>query len=133
MTTKLAMALITEVAKPREGALNSFEAGDCDSIDKVVFYSVLKALDVMSNIAEADFRDHPVVSTELVKFLSLNTSVEAVDKLQTQSREARETIKELVKESAGSKKTLQTVANKTDEVKKVMEALKKRVEKLEKK
>ena len=73
------MGLILEVNKPREGALNSFEAGNGISISKVIFYSVLKLLDTMSEISALDYRDSPVVSTELVKFLSLNTSVEAVD------------------------------------------------------
>jgi len=68
VTTKLAMALILEVGKPREGALNSFEARDAISISKVIFHSILKSLDVMGLIAAADFRDSPVVvSTELVK------------------------------------------------------------------
>ena len=31
------------------------------------------------------YRDSPVVSTELVKFLSLNTAVDAVDRLEIQS------------------------------------------------
>ena len=50
---------------------------------KVIYYTVLKSLNVMNNIQTADYRDFPVVSTELVKFLSLNTSVEAVDRLET--------------------------------------------------
>ena len=37
----------------------------------------------MNDIQTADYRDSPVVSTELVKFLSLNTSVEAADKLDS--------------------------------------------------
>ena len=41
VTTKLASALIKEVNKPREGSLNSFEAGNAQSMSKVIFYSRL--------------------------------------------------------------------------------------------
>ena len=42
VTTKLAMALINEVGKPREGALNSFEAGNGISMAKVIFILFFK-------------------------------------------------------------------------------------------
>ena len=98
VTTKLAMALILEVGKPREGSLNSFKAGDGDSIAKVVFHSVLKSLDVMSPISTADYRDSPIVSTELVKFLSLNTSFDAVEKLELTASEMVNNVRQLSKE-----------------------------------
>ena len=98
VTTKLAMALITEVGKPREGALNSFEAGDGVSMSKVIFFSVLRAIDVMSEISALDYRDSPIVSTELVKFLSLNTAVEAVDKLDSKTTELTTDIKQINKD-----------------------------------
>ena len=133
VTTKLATALISEIGKPREGALHSFQAGDSDSIAKVIFYSALQSLDSMATIAAADYRDSPVVSTELVKFLSLNTSVEAVDKLQIQAEELSTSYKSLTKEVAGTTKAIGSVGNRADEVKKMVEALKKRVEKIENK
>ena len=37
VTTKLAMALIVEIGKPREGALNSFVAGEASSMARVIF------------------------------------------------------------------------------------------------
>ena len=80
-TTKLATALINEVSKPREGALNSFEAGDGISMSKVIFFSVLKSFDMMSEIAAVKYPGSLVISTELGKFMFLNTSVKAVDKL----------------------------------------------------
>ena len=132
VTTKLAMALITEVGKPREGALHSFEAGDGVSMAKVIFYSVLKSLDAMSEIAAVDYRDSPIVSTELVKFLSLNTSVEKVDKLDILTGELSITVKEMTKEFSNNDKSLKSVGNKTDELKKVVENLRLRIVKLEK-
>ena len=106
------MALITEVGKPREGALNSFKAGDSVSIAKVIFHSVLKSLDIMAEIAAVDYRNSPVVSTELVKFLSLNTSVETVDKLEILTGELLVNVKDITKELGANTKLLYSVGNK---------------------
>lgn len=125
------MALILEVGKPREDALNSFEARDAISISKVIFHSILKSLDVMGLIAAADFRDSPVVSTEFINFLSLNTSFEAVVKLQVQTSSISGDTKQLSKDMMGDTKTAHSVGNKNDELKKVVDSLKKRIEKLE--
>ena len=85
ITTKLATALITDIALSRRGALNSFEAGQGQHINGAIFYAVLRSLDKMTQIVAQNYKDAPVVSTELVKFLSMNTSVEAVDKLTEQT------------------------------------------------
>ena len=132
MTTKLAMALIVEIGKPREGALNSFVAGEASSMARVIFYSVLKSLDAMNDIAAVDYRDSPVVSTELVKFLSLNTSVEAVDRLEAESILNTDVLKQMGREVSAAVKATQTVGNKSDELKKVVDSFRKRIEKLEK-
>ena len=131
VTTKLATALIKEVNKPREGALNSFEAGNSLSISKVIFYAVLQSLDAMTTIAAMDYRDSPVVSTELVKFLSLNTDIDSVDKLEEQSAEHATNLKQLNKDTNTARTAINSVGNKTDELKKVVENIKKRVDKLE--
>ena len=117
VTTKLASALIKEVNKPREGSLNLFEAGNAQSMSKVIFYSVLQSLDIMNEIAGLDYRDSPVVSMELVKFLSLNTAIESVDRLETQSSDHHTAIKLLTKEANIAKTAVNTVGNRTDEVK----------------
>ena len=133
VTTKLATALIKEVNKPREGALNSFEAGNAMSMSKVIFYAVLQSLDMMTAIAEMDYRDSPVVSTELVKFLSLNTAIDAVDRLELQSADYATNIKQLTKDSNTTQTAVNSVGNKADELKKAMDNIRKRLEVLEKK
>ena len=89
------MVLVVKVRNTREGSLNLFEDGDIISMANVIFYVVLKSLDTMSEISALDYRDSPVVSIELVKFLFLNTSVETVDKLETQSIQLTYTVKQM--------------------------------------
>ena len=130
VTTKLAMALILEVGKSREGALNSFEAGDAKAMAKVIFYSVLKSLDVMGDIQAVDYRDSTVVSTELVKFLSLNTAVDAVDRLEERSEKLVEDVKQISTDLKLTTKSVSSVGNKGDDLKKSVDAIRKRVDKL---
>ena len=98
---------------------------------KVVFYSVLKSLDVMSDIQSVDYRDSPVVSTELVKFLSLNTAVDAVDRLEEQSDNLVEEVKQISNDMKQASRVATTVGNKGDELKKYVDAIRKKVDKLE--
>ena len=98
---------------------------------EVVFYSVLKSLDVMAEIQEVDYRDSPVVSTELVKFLSLNTAVDAVDRLEIQSNNLMEEVHQISSDMKQASRIATTVGNKSDELKKAVDAIRKRVDKLE--
>ena len=100
---------MTEVSKPREGALHSFVAGDKVAIGKVIFYTTLRSLDVMGEIAALDYTDSPVVSTELVKFLSQNTAVESVDKLVITSAELTTNVRQLTTDMVGAKKSISNV------------------------
>ena len=126
------MALIVEVGRSKQGTLNSVEAGDAKSMAKVIFYSLLKSLDVMSKIQALDYRDSPVVSTELVRFLTLNTSVEAIDRLEEQYESLVENVKQITKDMVQASKAVSSVGNKGDELKRAVDSIRKRVEKLEK-
>ena len=132
VTTKLAMALILEVSKPRESTFNELET---DSINttfnaRVVFYNTLKSLDVMAEISSVNFADHPAVSTELVKFLSLNTSVETVDILTAKSESMSTSLSTLQKDVAGAVKSATTVGNKQEALSAQIKELTKQLKKL---
>ena len=85
----------------------------------------------MQKVMEDNFKDSPAVSTELVKFLSMNTSVEAVDRLTEQSSEFKTAIAELTKKLAGVGKDGGTVGNKVDRMSNEIGELKKRLKALE--
>ena len=73
------------------------------------------------------------MSTELVKSLSMNTSVEAVDKLVEQSAEWKTAFGDMSREVRGAATTSSTVGNKCDQLKHEIAELKKRLVKLEQK
>ena len=85
----------------------------------------------MAEILGYQFKNHPVVSTELVKFLSLNTSVEAVDKLTLQHISFQQEIKALKTELGAVQRNSSTNGNKVTEFGPKLTALVKRVEKIE--
>ena len=105
-----------EVSKPRESTFNELQI-DTNNVTFnacVVFYNTLKSLDVMAKISAFNFSNHPAVSTELVKFISLNTSVEAVNKLTEKSELMSTTISTLQKDMARAVRTATTVGKKQD-------------------
>ena len=131
VTTKLGLSLIAEVAKPRAGAINSFTAEDQRKVSSQIFWSTLRSLDVMAEILECQFKNHPVVSIELVKFLSLNTSVEAVEKLTAQHLTFQTEIKEIKRDLVDVKRNSSTNGNKVTEYGPKLNAITKRLEKVE--
>ena len=133
ITTKLATALIREIGSPRRGAMNAFEAGDAQQINQVIFYAVLRSLDKMTLVVEQNYKDAPAVSTELVKFLSMNTSVEAVDRLVEQAAELKTSCADMARKVAAASNTSTTVGNKNNLLKEEVSDLKKRIVKLEQK
>jgi FtsZ-binding cell division protein ZapB len=72
------------------------------------------------------------VPTELVKFLAINTSFEAVEKLVTQTKVLQCEVCEMKKQVAALVKSAASSANKADEIRKQGEALSKRIAKLKK-
>ena len=55
---------------------------------------------------------------ELVNFLSLNTSVEAADKLEAESILAADVLKQMGRDVSAAVKATQTVGDKSDKLKK---------------
>ncbi len=87
----------------------------------------------MTLILGQNYKDSPVVSTELVKFLSMNTSVEAVDKLVEQTATFQLSFVEMKNKLNTVVKDCGTVGIKVDQVKNEVTAVKARVLKLENK
>ena len=113
--------------------MNAFEAGDAQQINQVIFYAVLRSLDKMTEVVVQNYKDAPAVSTELVKFLSMNTSVEAVDRLVEQVAEMKSSYGDMSRKVQGAGNTSTTVGNKTDKLKEEVADLRRRIVKLEQK
>ena len=79
-----------------------------------MFYNTLRALDVMLEISAVNFTDHPAVSTELVKFLSLNTAIDAVDQLVAKTSVLETSVSSIQRDLGGATCMIATFGNKYD-------------------
>jgi hypothetical protein len=131
VTTMLARRLIVAIFEPRNGVLKTFKAGDMGQITKAMFWSTLRSLDVALEIKRIGFANHPLVSAELVKFLTLNSGVEAIEQLQTRVEALETQLTEANKLAKAADKSATTACNKADLTKTTHELLMKRVAKLE--
>jgi hypothetical protein len=132
VTTRLGRRMLLEIAVPRNGIQNSFQAGRNDQICQRIIWSVLKAHDIMARYKRHNYKDDPTVSSELVKFLAVNTGYEALDILTGKMASMETDVAAMKKDVAAAIKAASSAANKADEGKKVYDLLAKRVAKLEK-
>ena len=131
ITTRLASRIISHVAVPRIGVQKTFQTGYPDKIGESIFWATLQSLDRMSEMVNLGFRDSPIVASELVKFLALNTGFDALDTLVTSNTTLKAEVATLSKAVAGNTKSVATAANLVDNLKKQYEAINKRLVKLE--
>jgi hypothetical protein len=133
VTTRLAKRILDEVGTPRYGVQGAFQVGDSTQICQQIFWAVLKSHDIMAAYKRLNFKNHPSIATELVKFLAINTSFEAIEKLTLKAATLELDVREAKKASMEATKTAAAAANKCDEVKRVNDSLAKRLLKLEEK
>ncbi len=74
MTMRLVKVILDKVGTPRYGVQGSFQVGNSIQICQQMFWAVLKSHDVMASYKRLNFKNHPLIATELVKFLAINTS-----------------------------------------------------------
>jgi hypothetical protein len=133
VTTRLAKRVLDEVGTTRQSAQGGFEAGNAVKICQNIVWAVLKAHDVMAEYKRLAFKNHPSVATELVKFLAINTSFEAIEKLVAKVGVLEADASEMKKQVSAAVKASASAANKADEVRKQSDSLIKRIAKLEQK
>jgi hypothetical protein len=133
VTTRLAKRILDDVGTQRYGVQNAFQVGDSRQICQQILWAVLKSHDVMQEYKRLNFKNHPSIATELVKFLAINTSFDAIEKLTTQVAAHQVEIVEYKKNIAAVTKSAHAAANKADDAKKLFDQLVKRVEKVENK
>jgi hypothetical protein len=85
----------------------------------------------MASYKRLIFKNHPSIARELVKFLAINTSFEAIGKLTTKAAYLELKVVAYKKQMAAAVKSAASVANKADEAKKTSDLLTKRLTKLE--
>ena len=122
-------AIIEFVAEPRSGGVASLKTvGDRAHItnSQLIFWVTLGSLDKMAAVTALEFKNHPKVSSALVKFLAVNTGMEAISCLEARVERIDIDVKESLKAS-------KTAAANASTAKTLAEELQKRVSRRESK
>jgi hypothetical protein len=120
-----------EVAAPRVGVVKALHASDLTQIAQTIFWASLRSLDLMERIQGNRFKNDPLVSSELVKFLAINTGFEAIESRTKSVADNKESIEKATKLSVSADKAAGAASNKADEGKQTLEAVIKRIVKIE--
>jgi hypothetical protein len=132
VTTRLGRRMFLELDQPRNGVQNFFKAGFNDQVCQRIFWSVIRSHDIMARYKRNNYKDDPSVSSELVKFLAINTGYEVLESLSVKMVEMEKMVVAMQKEASAATKAAASAANRADDAKKLCDALIKRVTKLEK-
>ena len=131
VTTRLAKRILTEMFGPRQGVLKTFKSGNLEQTSAYIFWASVRSLDIGLGFKRTGMENLHIVSSELVKFLLVNTGYESISGLESKVTTLESQATELQKSARNSEKSAVTASNKADNLKKVCDALVKRITKLE--
>jgi hypothetical protein len=131
VTSRLAKRILTEMYEPRQGILKTFKAGNLEQTSASIFWATIRSLDIGLGFKRTGFENLHIVSSELVKFLLVNTGYESISSLEAKVCMLEGSNSDLQKTARNSEKSAVTASNKAGELKKLCESLTKRVTKLE--
>jgi len=132
ITTRLAKALTDKVASPRNSVHNSFKINELYFVSKSITYACLRSLDIMMSISSCNFKNSPIITSELSKFLALNSNLEIVEAIQSKVKTMESENASIKKDVKSAANAAHTASNKWDSTyKSIIDDLKKRVKSLE--
>jgi hypothetical protein len=133
LTTRLVVRIFEDIALVRAGVSSSFVIDDNLSNATTVLWATFQTHDAMADYLSLNFKNHPSISSEYVKFLASNSGIEAVGQLTEGFKKMGLEVKDAVGKITGATKQGVTACNKVDEVKTKIAAMERRLLKLESK
>ena len=122
LTTALGERICQEVHKERGALLRSIKVkkdkASQDNLAVLMIWATLRSHEIMADYSRLEFKDHPTIASEYVKFLATNSGFEVVTQLETKLESANKEIASLKKDLASCKGTLDKVSSKVDETSK---------------
>jgi hypothetical protein len=127
LNSRLGYRVWQEVYLPCAGLMEKIEPHDLHATAATVIYHVLMTLDTQESFRQVGIKNHQVVSSEYVKFLSTNTGYDSIEKLTVRMGKIELKSDDMgakVKEAVVSAKTASTACG---EMKKKVEAHEKKL------
>jgi hypothetical protein len=117
VTSRLAKRILTEMYEPDQGIFKSFKPGILH------FWATIWLLDLGLGFKRTGLENLHIVSSELVKFLLVNTGHESISELEAKVSLLEGQASDLHKIAKNSEKSIVTAFNKSDEIKKMCKML----------
>jgi hypothetical protein len=130
LNSRLGYRVWQEVYLPCVGLIEKVEPHDLNATAATMIYHVLRTIDIQESFRQIGIKNHSVVSSEYVKFLSTNTGYDSIEKLSSRMTKLESENKDLVikvREAGTSAKTASTTCG---ELKKKVDANEKKLAKL---
>eukprot|EP00978_Attheya_sp_CCMP212_P034402 scaffold143881_cov62-Attheya_sp.AAC.3 len=94
-----------------------FPMGQPEQISQTIFWATLRSIDVMDGIKANNYKNDPLVSSKLVKFLAIYAGFEIIDKLQKDVVEIQAKLTVAVKSAQAADASCMTASNRADDLK----------------
>jgi hypothetical protein len=94
---------------------------DCDDLAHLMIRAILCAHKVMAEYSRLEFKDHPIIMSEYIKFLATNLGFEVVTALKMKLEVTTKELAALKKQFDSLKSMLDKTSTKMDEMKKLVD------------
>ena len=118
LVTQLGSRYFQELFKVRAGISDTFNIENTTKLAANVWYGVARTHDVMNEFVSMDFKNHPAMSSEYVKFLATNSGMELIEAIDRKLKTMKEEIRELKQAAQSATNAATSAANKADDVSK---------------
>ena len=123
LVTQLGSRYFQELFKVRAGISDTFNIENTTKLAANVWYGVARTHDVMNEFVTMDFKNHPAMSSEYVKFLATNSGMELIEAIDGKLKTMKEEVRDLKQAAQSATKAATSAANKADDVSKKLAQL----------
>ncbi len=127
LTTQMMHRVIMDINLVRSGAAERIKCADRRSTCVIMLYTIMRSHDVMQEYLDLEFKDHPAIASEYVKFLATNSGFEAVATIETKLNGLLERVSTLEQSNKELKRKNDVLSSSSDSQKKRLEAAEKKL------
>ena len=131
LTTRLLTAFFFKCSQARVGVLDSFGTMDLVNLAATVWFGVAKTLDITSDFAKYEYKNHPEIAGEYIKFIVQNTNSSEVSTFKATTDSLEKSLKATEKKVDSALKAASTSSSKATAIEKDLAKLDTRVKRLE--
>ena len=128
LVTQLARRVFAEIFVVRMGTAQAM-TGDRASICSSILWSVFRTHDKMTEFEDANFEDHPAVSSEYIKFLATNSGFDLIVDLEKEVASLKSEAKDSERKMNAVIKKADSASTSADSNKRLIAEMSKRVDK----